>query len=343
MAKFAILRTQKLKSRVAIVRSLKHSFRLQETSNADKEKLNDNEYLDSTSMKDALSKYEDRLPEKVRKNAVHCIEYLITASPEAMQAKSKEQQDEYFKSSLEWLREKHGVENVICAGVHRDETTPHMYAYVVPIDDRSKLNCRAFLGGSKALNEMQSDFYEKVALKCDLERGIEGSKAKHTRIRDYYKNINSKEPISINPDLLKKKLLENNDTYHERVLNIINSVINQYSDKVINKLNNKIKDKDNDINKLNESKRLLEINEEKLRQKFRDKLIENDKLGKEFEHRIYNSISTKDLTSEQIKNITDKINILKTINKLERDKTMKEDAKINNRKKAKEIEISMFD
>ena len=51
-----------------------------------------------------------------------------------MQGKPKSEQDAYFRDSLEWLKQRHGAENVVYAGIHRDETTPHMYAYVVPRD-----------------------------------------------------------------------------------------------------------------------------------------------------------------------------------------------------------------
>ena len=49
-----------------------------------------------------------------------------------MQGKARSSQDAYFRDALDWLKNKHGAENVVYAGIHRDETTPHMYAYVVP-------------------------------------------------------------------------------------------------------------------------------------------------------------------------------------------------------------------
>lgn len=58
-------------------------------------------------------------------------------------------------------------------GIHRDETTPHLYAYIVPIDERGRLNCRAFYGGAGALRLMQTDFAERVGRKHGLERGVE--------------------------------------------------------------------------------------------------------------------------------------------------------------------------
>ena len=188
---YAILRTQKLKDKGSIRRSLKHSFRAQETPNADPELTPDNSHIGADTVDAAMDGISTRLDtqEKIRKNAVLAVEYLITASPESMAEKSRQGQDQYFDDAMDWLREKHGKENVVYAGIHRDETTPHLYVYVVPIDERGKLNCRAFLGGAKALNEMQTDFADKVGKQHGLERGIEGSKARHKTIKQHYAEI----------------------------------------------------------------------------------------------------------------------------------------------------------
>lgn len=185
---YAILRTQKLKSGTAVRRSLLHAFREQPTPNADIEHTADNTHIGAASSAEALDRFNARLATvgTVRKNAVLAIEYLVTASPEAMHGKTREQQDAYFRDTLDWLKAKHGTENVLYAGVHRDESTPHLYAYVVPIDARGKLNCRAFLGGAGALREMQTDFSARVGERHGLRRGVEKSRAKHQTVRAFY-------------------------------------------------------------------------------------------------------------------------------------------------------------
>ena len=146
--KYAILRTQKLKATGAVWRSLKHAFREQPTPNADPAKAAQNAHLGATSAAEAMQRVRDRLPDKRRKDAVLAIEYLITASPEAMQELGGQGRDAYFNDALKWLRERHGGANVVYAGIHRDETTPHMYAYVVPLDEATgRLNARKWLGG----------------------------------------------------------------------------------------------------------------------------------------------------------------------------------------------------
>ena len=89
MAHFAILRVQKLKSAVAVHRSMKHSFRAQDTPNADAELTHLNEHFGAHSVAEGMAAFRSRLPESFRKDAVQAVEYLITASPSAMQGKPK--------------------------------------------------------------------------------------------------------------------------------------------------------------------------------------------------------------------------------------------------------------
>ena len=191
MSKYAILRTQKLKATGAVWRSLKHAFREQPTPNADPAKAAQNAHLGANSAAEAMQRVRDRLPEKRRKDAVLAIEYLITASPEAMQELGGQGRDAYFNDALKWLRERHGGANVVYAGIHRDETTPHMYAYVVPLDEATgRLNARKWLGGAAALSEMQTEFAQVVGARHGLERGIKGSRAKHERVKRHYGLVN---------------------------------------------------------------------------------------------------------------------------------------------------------
>ena len=211
---YAILRTQKLKSPVAVRRSMKHAFREQDTPNADPNRLAENTHIGANSVAEGIAAFNAALPSKYRKDAVLAIEYLVTASPEDMKNKTREQQDEYFKDALEWLRSKHGVDQVVYAGIHRDEKTPHMFAYVVPVDpDSGRLNAKKWLGGAKALNEMQTDFAHQVGRPHGLQRGIEGSKATHTTVREFYAAIQGKDlghseftADQVQPEVLKKGL-----------------------------------------------------------------------------------------------------------------------------------------
>jgi len=210
MSQFAILRIQKLKAGVAVRRSLKHAFREQQTPNADPRRLCENSHHGAASVDEAMRRFHDRLPQKVRKNAVLVVEFLVTASPEVMAGKSRAEQDRYFDDALAWLRNKHGAENVVYAGVHRDEITPHLYAYVIPLDSQGKLNCRAFYGGADALRKMQTEFAERVGKRHGLDRGIEGSRARHTTVREFYAGIQRAESRmpTLKAEALKARELE---------------------------------------------------------------------------------------------------------------------------------------
>ncbi|MGZ0786255.1 plasmid recombination protein [Pseudomonas saponiphila] len=79
---YAILRTKKLKSIGAVARSARHTFREQPTPNADPAQLSRNRTVGAQGSDSLLQVMKGRLPDKRRRDAVLCIEYLITASPE---------------------------------------------------------------------------------------------------------------------------------------------------------------------------------------------------------------------------------------------------------------------
>jgi len=195
--KYAILRTAKLKSAASMRGSLRHAFRAQNTPNADPELTPENTHFGAATVDEAMAKFRDRLDAvdgKIRSNA---------------------EQDAYFEDALGWLKERHGDENIVYAGIHRDETSPHLYAYAVPLEEREKdgqpiqkLNARGFLGGSKhVLSEMQTEFAEKIGAKHGLERGVRGSKAKHQSVKRWYEQMGKEPPEKGTITLPKAKTL----------------------------------------------------------------------------------------------------------------------------------------
>jgi len=207
---FQVLRVQKLKSMISIRRSLKHSYREQDTPNADPDLLAENQLFGATNTKQVMAKMKELFPDKLRKNGVLCVEHLITASPDWFEGQSKKGQNKYFTDSVKFLKTKWGADNVVAGGIHRDEKTPHMFVYVVPKDpDTGKLNCRRWLGEKNALSNMQTLFHEEVSSKYGLERGLKGSKAKHKTLKKYYEEQRLIEK-SVGKDLeiSKKELLK---------------------------------------------------------------------------------------------------------------------------------------
>lgn len=190
---------------------MKHAFREQDTPNADSSRTHENTHFGPQSVAEGLAAFNAALPKKHRKDAVQCIEYLFTASPDALNGKSRVDQDRYFADALDWLRGRHGDDNVVYAGIHRDETTPHMYAYVVPYDpDTGNLNARRWLGGATALGKMQTDFAERVGKPHGFRRGVEHSRAQHTTIREFYGALAKPEHEQrrLNADHIERQVIE---------------------------------------------------------------------------------------------------------------------------------------
>ncbi|NHZ66863.1 MobV family relaxase [Massilia genomosp. 1] len=213
-AHFAILRTAKLKSFGNVGGSLSHTYRTRETTNADPQRADLNEHSHS-SPGEVMQALRDRLPEKYRKDAVIGLEYFVGASPQWFQDKTRQQQDDYFRQSINWLEKRHGKENVVGWSIHRDESSPHLVAYVVPMSDRGTLNAKQWTGGAAALSKMQTEFAKTVGSRNDLERGIEGSKAHHQSIKSFYAQIEKPaqhvtiSPQTVEPKILKKGFLSN--------------------------------------------------------------------------------------------------------------------------------------
>ena len=202
---YAILRCEKVKSKSDVSGSAKHDFREQATPNANPLLTKDNQYLHGARNSDELFEALDsRLATQkhIRKNAVLVLDYLITCSPESSLLKNEKMLNAYFQDGLAWLKDKHGAENILYAVVHLDEKTPHLSVKVVPIDPKGKLNAAYFRDGRKLLEETQTDFFEKVGAKQGLQRGIQGSKAKHQDIDKWYAHMQTPDqPLPPQPKI----------------------------------------------------------------------------------------------------------------------------------------------
>lgn len=197
MNKFIVFRAEKHKSAVGLRHSLRHAMREQNTPNADPTKLKDNHYfrlkngciLGKDTVDSAMEYYQSKLPASVRKNAVHCVEFVVSGSPEQMAKMSRQEQISFFTDATAYIAQKMGgLNNVIHAQVHFDELTPHLTLFVVPIDEKGKLNARKFIGGSKnVMRDMQTEIAEKVGKKYGFERGIAKEKPdNHIEIKKFY-------------------------------------------------------------------------------------------------------------------------------------------------------------
>ena len=237
---FAIYRTAKLKSFGEIGGSLSHTYRTRPTPNADENKQHLNKHIFET-YNQCFDALKSAIPEKRRSNAVLCIEHLITASPN-WEGWGTKKEEEFFKKSLEFLNKKYGKENVIACSIHRDETTPHLIVYVVPIDEKGGLNAKKWLGGRSKLSQTQTEFANHVK-ELGLERGLENSKARHKTIKQFYAEIEKPTPKlkekkyeiqPINYDLLPKMgLFQTTNSFNAQLKSAYEIIHSNYENQVL--------------------------------------------------------------------------------------------------------------
>lgn len=209
MANFAIMRCKKLSGMGSVASSLQHCYRDRETPNADSEQTQYNQRYVSESTDEAMGRLRELLPEKRRKDAVLAIEYVMTASPEWFETATPREQATFFTLSKMWLEDKYGKDRVVAAVVHRDEATPHLSAYVVPLTEDGRLSAKEFIGSRSKMRDDQTSFAESVA-RVGLERGIKGSQATHQTVQHYYESLNRgiSKTVTIEPEYLKPQVLK---------------------------------------------------------------------------------------------------------------------------------------
>jgi hypothetical protein len=207
---YAIMRAKKLANMGSVAASMQHCYRERETHNADQERTPDNQHLVAKSTDEAMGKLRALLPEKRRKDAVLAVEYVMTASPEWFAQATPEQEKAFFQRSLQWLADKYGADRIVTASIHRDEATPHLSAFVVPLTQDKRLSAKEFIGSRDKMRADQSTYAACVA-DLGLERGIEGSKATHQTIQQHYAAIQrgvapkaTVSPKSVEPRVLEK-------------------------------------------------------------------------------------------------------------------------------------------
>lgn len=119
-----------------------------------------------------------------RKDAVVMNSFVVGSDKAFFDGLPKMLQYNFFSDCAEFFEERYGQENVISAVVHLDETTPHMHLNLIPITPDGRL-CSKDLFDKPKLQQLQTDFYEAVGKKYGLQRGKEGSQAKHLSTAEY--------------------------------------------------------------------------------------------------------------------------------------------------------------
>ena len=220
----AIARISKLKSG-NVVASENHTKRARLTLNADPKVTNVRfiGQLDPTNNQSLEDLVRERIGNQtIRKNAVLCVEMLLTASPEYFRPRDPSKAGHYeperladFRTAVHgWLDNEYG-DRIVRAELHLDESTPHVHAYLVPLDDRGKLNCRGIFGGRQKLSQFQ-DSYANAMSPLGLERGIKGSRARHTKIKQYYAAVTKTPDLTLDKTTIDHQLADRQKAIKEK-------------------------------------------------------------------------------------------------------------------------------
>lgn len=211
---YSFMTIEKIKTTAQMRGKYKHNFRVIDVPNADATRSHLNEELVHTDGETYEEKYESRMkkfgyglkeadfkeqPElkKVRSNAVLGFELVLTFSREDRDRIDVEQ---WKKDNVKWLektfnpseefKEKNGS-NVLSVVYHGDEAgNVHLHAFVLPIDERGRLNAQYYVKNRAKMIAMQDSYGKEMKERHNLDRGIKGSHARHEDIKRYYAALN---------------------------------------------------------------------------------------------------------------------------------------------------------
>jgi len=172
----------------------RHNERGRETPNADPDRLHENVRLAGSG--DWLADVQARADEATfrRSNSVLALDVAFFVSKGFFDDKPSAVMDAWARRTMEWAAGAFGGEkNVVAAILHKDETTPHIQAMIVPLDEKNHLNARHFIGQPRQVVELHTS-YNKAVADLGLARGVQGSVATHGNIREWYAKIEAPTP-----------------------------------------------------------------------------------------------------------------------------------------------------
>lgn len=223
---------------------------------------------------------------KIRKGQICCIEIRMSASVEGMaEIIEQGRLMEWCRESIKWAQKEHGKENIVSAVLHMDEETPHLHVSLVPIvsgeskkqrttkkraaKDKEKAEKNGEEAPKKKRRYKKKATVETLRLCADdvmtqwdlkrrqteyavamapfgLERGEEGSPAKHKDLAQYYKEQYELQRGRL--DELLKELAGQEDLVKEKNREILkkDSQIRE-QEKELNETRSELTEKKNEI------------------------------------------------------------------------------------------------
>lgn len=276
----------------------RHNYRIDKVENADPARAHENDELIKLNGKtyedafnDTLKKMREQgISNKVRKNATYGLQIVLTFSREDTE---KIDIDAWKKANVDWLERTFNppktelangkileTDNVVSVMYHGDEEgNVHLHAYVIPIDDKGKLNAKYYVDGPVAMRNLQNSYAEEMK-QFGLERGLKNSIASHKAIKEYYASLNQIKQTTLPAPLEHETIL----AYRKRAEKAFQTAQMQWYNKVL-KIERKLVEA---ITKSNNEK--LELKEDK------------KNLTKEI-HKIKKQLGDEDISFERIREV----------------------------------------
>ncbi|POR49793.1 plasmid recombination enzyme [Paraburkholderia eburnea] len=204
-----ILRAEKVKTRTQITQAAEHNFRLRLQNNIDAGRSHLNQILvntlgadikKSSDLQEKLTAFYQGLGVKEKKDNVLMMEFIVSASPEFFENKSKEYVQKWADDQVEFMRKEFGDQLKI-AVLHLDEKTPHIH-FMISTEIKSVKKYKNQKGEFfKETWSLKADRYNPEFLvglhdrhaewnkKYGLTRGVKGSMRKHTTLKEFYDRV----------------------------------------------------------------------------------------------------------------------------------------------------------
>lgn len=155
---------------------------------------------------DMISRFDERLENVycMKREDVKALGTWVVTLPDELKNESQNNQNKFFEETKEFLDERYGKENAVCAVVHYDETTPHLHYAFIPVTfdekkQREKVSAKEVLN-RKDLQSFHDDLDKQLKEKLPFyEKGILNNKTlpfenveQVKKYNDELKNLESK-------------------------------------------------------------------------------------------------------------------------------------------------------
>ncbi|NJO31454.1 MAG: DUF3991 domain-containing protein [Richelia sp. SL_2_1] len=256
-----ICRIQKIKSWGALARSEAHTARKVYTPNANPQ-IKNLEVIGNCDNLDLEMIVRNKIgSQKYRSDAVLAVEMLLSASAEYFRPYAayeggnydKQRLDDFVEAVVKWLDNCWG-DRIVKASLHLDEITPHIHAYLVPLDERGKLNCKALFGTRVKMYQLQDSFANAVE-HLGIMRGVKGSVATHTRVKKYYAAVNQdSQLLDLERYIPQPQAQEGSVAYRQRVIELLSPQLEL--------INSQLRERDRILQRLTELKQTASRSEQ---------------------------------------------------------------------------------